>query len=712
MPKAKRRFKPLDEAEDRRRPPRPGAASERPAPDGRNDPISAAVGRGIGKGQALDLEPPPWALTKARQDLARARAARSAEPALSHVLALIELYPESEVLQIVAARIVEATMGPALATLAWSNIVARFPTSLDAFRTSIRNLVRTRGHTAALHDVRAIPFEAGGLLSDGLRKMAAFEELSEVEAADGVFARLAALFAAAEPIHVERCRALLARNLHVRALNALNEAVERFPQNEWFQTQRRDVNLLLADFELVAPGVISREGSLSCLVLEDLLDRAAEERAGPPSRPKPYLGPTVLVTGTLGLGGAERQIATSAIALQRAASTGGRIAGRPVLGPITICARDLNPAKGHSFFLENLRAEGVDVVQYLSFPKAGGDPRASLTTPYRNVLKFLPERMTEGVLRLVDWLVWQRPDVVHIWQDGMVYATALAAVMAGVPRIVLSLRTLPSIDRRDRHKAEHRTLYSKLAALPGVTFTTNSLIAAGRFESWLGLAEGSVVTIPNGVALARKEPSQATRDLAGDFFRRTADATLTLGGVMRLDENKRPLEWADVAIAFLAAVPTARFVVVGGGPLLAPMRDYVERRGLAQRFLFVGPSQDVPFWLTQMDIFLALSRFEGLPNATIEAQLAGLPVIATPAGGTREALEPDVTGLLLSNAETVGVDEVVAKLVHLATNPDVLRAMSESARRWAERTFSIDSMIERTVETFFQDAAPSGRRTA
>jgi glycosyltransferase involved in cell wall biosynthesis len=131
-----------------------------------------------------------------------------------------------------------------------------------------------------------------------------------------------------------------------------------------------------------------------------------------------------------------------------------------------------------------------------------------------------------------------------------------------------------------------------------------------------------------------------------------------------------------------------------------PAQDYAARLGIASRVHFAGRSNQVGFWLTQMDAFLLLSKIEGLPNVLIEAQRAGVPVVATPVGGAMETFQHGKTGLALPASEDLRPVDVAARLLQLRSDPQRRVAMGIEARQWAQAQFSVSTMIERTVGTF------------
>lgn len=71
--------------------------------------------------------------------------------------------------------------------------------------------------------------------------------------------------------------------------------------------------------------------------------------------------------------------------------------------------------------------------------------------------------------------------------------------------------------------------------------------------------------------------------------------------------------------------PNSALLLIGTGPALTAVQEYVHKKGLQQAVLFLGTRQDVNELLQAMDIFLLPSLFEGLPVAGVEAQAAGLP---------------------------------------------------------------------------------------
>jgi glycosyltransferase involved in cell wall biosynthesis len=94
-------------------------------------------------------------------------------------------------------------------------------------------------------------------------------------------------------------------------------------------------------------------------------------------------------------------------------------------------------------------------------------------------------------------------------------------------------------------------------------------------------------------------------------------------------------------------------VILGGGVLAEELRSLVRRKGLEEKFHFEGYLDSVMTFLTtnRFDLFVNTSDSEGVPFSIMEAMSAGIPVMATDVGGSREIVHPGA-GVLLPSSLT------------------------------------------------------------
>jgi glycosyltransferase involved in cell wall biosynthesis len=183
-----------------------------------------------------------------------------------------------------------------------------------------------------------------------------------------------------------------------------------------------------------------------------------------------------------------------------------------------------------------------------------------------------------------------------------------------------------------------------------------------------------------------------------------------VGGVFRLDEEKRPLLWLHTAALVANAVPRACFVVFGQGPLREKMQKAAEREGIAERLVMPGVTDDVLAAMSMMDVFLLASSGEGLPNVVLEAQWVGTPVVATDVGGTAEALDPGVTGWAI---RTDAAEELAARVAWLHEHPEAVEQARSRGPAFVREKFGVARMVADTLRVYgVADQAQGAARAA
>lgn len=664
---------------------------------GATDPLGDVVARGIAAGN-FGRRPTQEVRKGARAIRDRARAMNGRTMAVLGVETLVRDYPAVEEFQKLVARLLQET-NDERAFGAWLGVCLRFPQSMDAFHC-LMAVAKRHGGTSLARTTLGARFprmprrldqlvayaEACDVAGEAAKRRAAFDRLARTfeKRNDSWLVATAWL---EEELGINRSTGTFLRRLAAGA--GLRPPIIH---------ERQQLQAVIGDWNHHDRRAVDQGTMASVKVLGALFERLLEaRRARAPDVPRDT-GALLLLTGSLGSGGAERQFVTTAIGLSEMNLGQRRLQDGIGLDPVNVMARSLRDRKDGAFFLADLQHAGVPVRSYRELPDFAGDLATSAVRPALSALGFLPWSTAEAVIKLTDQLRAAKPEVVHIWQDGLVYAAGLAALLAGVPRIILSGRSTPPPDRRENYLIEYDVIYRSLLRAPGVKLSVNSRYAANRYAAWLDIAPESIAVIPNGVACAPRAADPAAEAEFRAFDERTRSSTLTLGAVMRLDEVKRPLLWIDAAASVLDRKPGARCIVVGDGPFRAKAERRAEALGIAGRCLFVGRSTCVGYWLSKMDLLMLLSEHEGLPNALIEAQLAGVPVITSPAGGAPEALKPGATGLVTTpNPAPRDIADMVMGLVE---QPGRLKHMGLSAERWANDTFPIPRMLSNTLQVY------------
>jgi glycosyltransferase involved in cell wall biosynthesis len=266
-----------------------------------------------------------------------------------------------------------------------------------------------------------------------------------------------------------------------------------------------------------------------------------------------------------------------------------------------------------------------------------------------------------------------RPRLVHA--TDVFPQAQLAARAAGVRRLFVTHHT-PELPRRDSAAGR---LWQRVgwATRPEVIYTSESDRSNDRARAL------RTHVIPLGIDLERFARGRPVLD------------GRLVGNVARLAEQKGQRDLIAAAPQVLERHPDVRFVVAGDGELRDELASLASPLG--DRFAFLGPRDDVPDVLASLDLFAFPSRFEGLCLAVIEAQAAGVPVVATPVGGIRETVLEGETGWLVPPHD---IEALAQRISWCLDHPEEARAVAAEAQRRARERFSVERMVAETLALY------------
>src|SRR5262249_32016510 len=144
--------------------------------------------------------------------------------------------------------------------------------------------------------------------------------------------------------------------------------------------------------------------------------------------------------------------------------------------------------------------------------------------------------------------------------------------------------------------------------------------------------------------------------------------------VGRLQRRKGHDLTIETLAALKPALPHLRYVIVGEGEERARLEALVAHHGLSDRVTFAGAvaAEELPSYYAAADIFVHPNRVdagdvEGFGIVFLEAAATGLPTIGGNSGGVPEAIEGDVTGLLVDGTDVNELAIAVRRLAESAT---------------------------------------------
>lgn len=174
---------------------------------------------------------------------------------------------------------------------------------------------------------------------------------------------------------------------------------------------------------------------------------------------------------------------------------------------------------------------------------------------------------------------------------------------------------------------------------------------------------------------------------------------IVFGKVARLFHLKGHNHLIEAAPAVVAALPQARFLLVGDGLLREHYQRRIAELGLTSHFRFTGlvAPDDVPDYLHAMDVVVHTSDWEGLPRVLPQALLSGKPVIAFNIDGAPEVCIPNVTGLL---AEHGNATQLTAAMLQLGADVRLREQLGAAGRARCSQIFRHEFMTDRIREVY------------
>jgi glycosyltransferase involved in cell wall biosynthesis len=205
-----------------------------------------------------------------------------------------------------------------------------------------------------------------------------------------------------------------------------------------------------------------------------------------------------------------------------------------------------------------------------------------------------------------------------------------------------------------------------------------------------------VETLHHGVDFQPLDAAESHLDIRSEF-ELPAD-TIIVGTVANFRRQKRHDVLLQAVERVRRARPTARFLLVGQGPLEDDARRLAEKLGVGKAVVFAGFRPDVPRLMQAFDIFALSSEWEGLPIALLEAMYCGKPAVVTGVGGIREAIENDKEGIVVPPNDPEALAQGMLRLID---DEELRNRLGERARSRA-REFDIRKAV-RHMEAVYEE---------
>lgn len=171
----------------------------------------------------------------------------------------------------------------------------------------------------------------------------------------------------------------------------------------------------------------------------------------------------------------------------------------------------------------------------------------------------------------------------------------------------------------------------------------------------------NVVDIKNGIDISKYKFSNSVRNDYRNRLKVDSD-TVIVGSIARLENQKNHAFLLRIFKDYIDRNPNSLLLIAGEGSLKNKLVDETIQLGIKDRVKFLGNRNDIPNLLQAVDILLMPSLYEGMPFVGMEAQAAGLPIVASDTVDHDLNITGQVTFLKLTDAVSVWSNQLDVSL--------------------------------------------------
>lgn len=176
-----------------------------------------------------------------------------------------------------------------------------------------------------------------------------------------------------------------------------------------------------------------------------------------------------------------------------------------------------------------------------------------------------------------------------------------------------------------------------------------------------------------------------------------------VGIIGRITPIKGHLDFAKAMAKAARSIPRLKVWIVGDAPASKAaykeqLQILIRRLGLWHATEFLGTQKDIPAILSHLDLLvLATITQEAFGRVIIEAQAAGVPVVATKVGGVVDIIEDGKTGILVPVSDPAAMHEAV---IRIYKDPDLSKRIAENAYKKLKANYTLELMAGRTIDVY------------
>ena len=260
------------------------------------------------------------------------------------------------------------------------------------------------------------------------------------------------------------------------------------------------------------------------------------------------------------------------------------------------------------------------------------------------------------ICKLISYL---NPDIVHCHSSKAGVLGRIAAKLFKVPKIIYTPHAYAF--QNNKLSNSKRRFYLLIEKFLTRYFTTKTInVSYGEMKIALDNRideKEQFIVIHNGVERQTYELNKKAilKNL------KIAEGDIIIGNIARLEEQKNPLEFFEIARCIKENSKNFKFLWIGNGSLLQKCQDFIEKNKL-ENICFILPfDKKTEKLIKTFNIFLSTSLYEGYPYVLLDANANKIPIVASNVTGNNEIVKNNVNGFLYKSGDTVEAKKIITQ---------------------------------------------------
>lgn len=258
------------------------------------------------------------------------------------------------------------------------------------------------------------------------------------------------------------------------------------------------------------------------------------------------------------------------------------------------------------------------------------------------------------ICKLISYL---NPDIVHCHSSKAGVLGRIAAKLFKVPKIIYTPHAYAF--QNNKLSNSKRRFYLLIEKFLTRYFTTKTInVSYGEMKIALDnrIAEKEqFIVIHNGID---KKEYKFNKN-AGQQNLKIDKNDIVVGSIARLEEQKNPLEFFEIARCVKENSKNFKFLWIGNGSLLQKCQDFIEKSKLENTCCILPFDKETEKLIMIFNIFLSTSLYEGYPYVLLDANANKIPIVATDVTGNNEIVKNNVNGFLYNLGDIEAAKNII-----------------------------------------------------